>query len=111
MTNTEPNTALNNELTVNDIRELRDEDGEFSLYARGHHASEKFMTVVNLYLDQEYGYDEMYVEPGGVRYGWARFVPTQEYGFHQVFVDVGSKVRSGRGVFSYTATTEVLEND
>ena len=108
MIDTELNTA---DLTVNDIHELHNEDGELSLYAMGHHASEKFMTVVNLYLDREYGYGEMYVEPGGVHYGWARFVPTQELGFHQVFVDVGSKVRNGRGVFPYTATMEVLEND
>ena len=107
MTTNEHDTAL----TIDDIRELSDEDGQLSLYAKGHHSADVFLGAVQQYLEQEYDNDYAVPTSSQVHYGWARLVPTPEWGFGQAFVDVGGKVRSGHGVFPYTIIEEVSRND
>lgn len=106
MTSNERDTAL----TIDDIHELHDEDGdELSLYAKGHHSADVFLDAVQQYLEREY--DDYYALPTSsqVHYGWARFVPHEEWGYQ--FWTVGHKVKSSRGVFPYTIIEEVLRND
>ena len=92
-----------------DIHELHTDEGDLSLYAKGHWGTKEFADAARQYLENEY--DDYYVWPSSseVHWGWARFVPDSEWG--QQFWVVGHKVTSSRGVFPYTIIEEVMRND
>ncbi len=97
-------------LSLEDIKELRDEEGLY-LMAKGHHDATAFIRVVGEYMACEWGDDwqDWYQppQPQTVDSGWGRYqfgdsVTCDEPG-QVVFTDVGHRVTSMRGVFPYTA--------
>lgn len=97
------------ELTSGDIHELLTDDGDVSLYTRGHLDAVSFIRVVHQYISDELGEYYEFPSSGDVKYGWARLVPDAESRLMR-FEDVGHKVKSTCGVFAYTLV-ELVGND
>ena len=95
-------------LTFEDIKELREEDSAnpLMLIAKGHHDAAAFLEAAREYLKWEYGDDyALPTDIGLVQYGWARNVPDPDHGYQ--FWPVGRKVHNSRGVYAYTAITDI----
>ena len=92
-------------LTFEDIQALNDEDGEPYFYAKGHHEREEFLTAVQKYLEWETD-DWVLLNDATVEWGWAKFIPNPEGG--SFFSPVGKRIRSGRGVFTYTGIQGIV---
>lgn len=97
------------EFTGGNIHQLLTDDGDVSLYTRGHLDAVSFIRVVHQYFDDdELGEDYAFPSPRDVKYGWARLVPDADRCMR--FEDVGHKVKSTCGVFAYTLV-ELVAND